>query len=197
MKIIIMIVGIVTALLPVPAKAAAAKVLEADAGASPRDESRLQLRSGLKAGKQSLPSTNRNNGDPQGIEWVPYVPDAASTTIRIRERTNQLVAVVTIRFPDAGYRVASWGQVTNQDGTFVANAQIERGKGGFFAQVITPKSHEYALGQVPCGPSKFLFKAWDETVEAQRFSTCQISHTPPQGDFNGDGLADILFQNQA
>jgi hypothetical protein len=102
-------------------------------------------------------------------EWVPYVPTALQTDVDVVQREGRAVAVVTITFSDAGYRVTDWGTPVREGNTFTVDAKVERWTGGA-PLVITPVTHEYPLGELPPGQYLFNFNAWGKPVESEAFT---------------------------
>lgn len=104
-------------------------------------------------------------------EIAPSVSPEISTLVS----RGTVYARVKLTFPDAGYRVADWGQVVRTGNDFTVDARVERWTGGS-AQVITTIEHLYRLGQVAQGSYSFTFKSYGMLFKTQPFT---VSAAPP------------------
>ncbi len=137
--------------------------------------------------------TNENNGNPMKMkmfrarennsyspklvveysQWVPYTPERDDVEIDISppnpSEDNEITSEVTITFPDLGYRVTDWGEVSRNNNVFSVNAKIERDTGPS-PMAIKTVENSYSLGYLQEGNYEFHFKAWDEIVKTKGFS---------------------------
>jgi hypothetical protein len=79
------------------------------------------------------------------------------------------------KFPDAGYRVAEWGQAVQSENSFSANALVQRYTGTSTHAVATT-ARIYDLGPLAPGSYSFDFKNWGTSVKTLSFS---VSADPP------------------
>jgi hypothetical protein len=78
-------------------------------------------------------------------------------------------AYVKLLFPNAGYRVVSWGQPVSSGNDFSADAVVERSTGGAVQAVLTT-AHIYDLGPVTAGDYTFTFKNSGVAVKSHGFT---------------------------
>ena len=85
-------------------------------------------------------------------------------------------AYVKLSFPDAGYRVANWGQAVRSGTDFSSDAVVEKPPGAS-VQAVTTTAQIYDLGPLADGNYAFTFKNSGTTVKALIFTVS--SATPP------------------
>jgi hypothetical protein len=99
--------------------------------------------------------------------WEP-VSTGFSTEIRIWTSGGNTFAEVRLTFPNTGYRVTDWGEVSRDDSVFSVDARVERWTGAS-GQAITTLEHTYALGALAPGAYSFTFKSHHVVVKSQQF----------------------------
>jgi hypothetical protein len=82
---------------------------------------------------------------------------------------------VTPKFPDAGYRVANWGQVDRVGNDFSADATVQRYTGAS-VQAVKTTAQIYDLGPIASGNYNFIFKNSGTVVKALAFT---VNAGPP------------------
>ena len=85
-------------------------------------------------------------------------------------------AYVKLLFPNAGYRVANWGQAVRAGNDFTADAAVEKFTGAS-VQAVTTTAQIYDLGPLADGNYTFTFKNSGTVVKSQAFTVS--SATPP------------------
>src|SRR3989442_1716974 len=78
-------------------------------------------------------------------------------------------AYLKLSFPNAGYRVANFGQVVRSGNDFTADASIERFTGAS-VQAVTTTAQIYDLGTLSPGSYNFTFKNSGTVVKTQPFT---------------------------
>ncbi|MFW6072120.1 MAG: PQQ-binding-like beta-propeller repeat protein, partial [Thermoplasmatota archaeon] len=106
-------------------------------------------------------------GEDNGDKWVPYVPHQEQTKINVTTAQN-VEAEVMITFPNTGYRINDWGNVSRNGDEFWVDANIERYTGVSIPTVET-KKNVYNLGSLSSGSYNFTFKSHNETVNSTQF----------------------------
>jgi hypothetical protein len=84
-------------------------------------------------------------------------------------------AYLRVSFPNAGYRVANWGQVTKAGNDFTADAAVEKFTGAS-VQAVTTTAQIYDLGPLADGTYNFNFKTSGTLTKTLQFA---ISSTVP------------------
>jgi hypothetical protein len=80
-------------------------------------------------------------------------------------------------FPDAGYRVSSWGQSVQTGNSFTTDAMIERFTGASVPAVKTT-AQIYDLGPLPSGSYDFIFENVATMVKSQAFDVSAEQPAP-------------------
>lgn len=96
------------------------------------------------------------------------------TEIKVWTSGSNTFAEVRLTFPDTGYSVSDWGQVTRTGNNFTVDAKVERYNGGA-GQMIVTKEHTYDLGALPPGTYNFTFKSYGTPVKSQQFDPSLVA----------------------
>lgn len=99
--------------------------------------------------------------------WEP-VSTGFATEIRIWTSGGSTFAEVRLTFPNTGYRVTDWGEVSRNGNSFSVDARVERWT-GMSGQAVTTLEHTYALGSLAPGAYSFTFKSHGAVVKSQQF----------------------------
>jgi hypothetical protein len=113
------------------------------------------------------------------ITAPPAWQDVALTTSQSEIRTwtteGTTYAYLKLLFPDAGYRVADWGQQVRSGNDFTADADVEKFSGPS-VQAVTTTAQIYNLGPLADGTYTFNFKTSGTLARTLQFV---ISSTAP------------------
>jgi hypothetical protein len=96
------------------------------------------------------------------------------TELKVWTSAGNTYARVRLTFPNGGYRISDWGQVTRSGNQFTADARVERWTGASI-QMITVKEHTYNLGALEPGTYTFTFKSYGVTLGSQQFDPRQVA----------------------
>lgn len=107
--------------------------------------------------------------------WEP-VSTGIATEILISTSGGNTSAEVRFTFPNTGYRVTDWGEVTRNGGEFSVDTKVERWT-GISGQAITTLKHTYALGALAPGTYSFTVKIYGSVARTEQFSISTA--TPP------------------
>ena len=111
--------------------------------------------------------------------WEPTTLSASRVGIRIWQLDNGLsMTKVELYFPDTGYRVVDWGQVTRNGNEFSVDVKAERWTGDSQART-TLVDHDYELGALQPGSYSLLIKMYGTTLRTQSFSVQASSLSAP------------------
>ena len=103
------------------------------------------------------------------VGWDPYVPSSGQITITVQTQQQPTTAQVTLDFPDTGYRVSDWGQVTQLGETFTAVAMVEQYTGSSL-QILVEIAHEYDVGNLAPGTYTFTFTSHGQPAASKPFT---------------------------
>lgn len=106
--------------------------------------------------------------------WNPVVVTTNNVLITTWTFQGRTYAYVKLTFPDAGYRVADWGQIAQSGNDFTANAIIEQFT-GTAVQGLKTTAQIYDLGPLAPGTRNFFFKNSGILVASSSFT---VSGTP-------------------
>ena len=108
--------------------------------------------------------------------WEAVVLTAAQTEIKTWTIGGRTYAYLKLSFPNAGYRVANWGQAVRAGNDFSADAFVERFTGPS-VQAVTTTAQIYDLGPLTDGIYNFNFKTSGTLAKTLQFTVS--SATPP------------------
>jgi hypothetical protein len=112
--------------------------------------------------------------------WEPTTLASNRVGVRIMGGTSGLrVAKIELYFPDTGYRVVDWGQVTRSGNEFSVDVKAERWTGESQA-VTTVVDHDYGLGTLSSGSYSLNVKMNGTTVKVIPFSVDASSVSIPK-----------------
>lgn len=143
---------------------------------------------GFGNGSNSVDPLEQGRERKSNGEWIPYVPSAEQTEIRILARENEvspLKVKVTIQFSDMGYKVKSWGEPRKSGSAIIVESKIMKWTGPS-AQALKEVSHIYRIDSLSLGRYCFTFMAWEEAVESKCFEVPlppRPRNTPPEASF--------------
>ena len=111
--------------------------------------------------------------------WEPVMLNPGQVQLKNWTIDGQTSIYVRLQFPDAGYRVTSWGSPfpTAANG-FAANAAVERWN-GLSAQVLTSTAQIYNLGSLAPGNYFFTFQTSGVSVSTINFSVPGVKTANP------------------
>ncbi len=105
-----------------------------------------------------------------GGNFVPATLDPSMVEFKNWTVNGETSVYVKLTFPDAGFRVASWGApFGNGPNAFAVNAGVERFNGAS-AQVLTNTAQIYNLGSLPAGSYTFTFQNFGTVVKTHNFT---------------------------
>ena len=108
--------------------------------------------------------------------WEPTTVSANRVGLRIWNSDNgRMMAKVELYFPDTGYGVADWGQITRGSDEFSVDIKPERWTGESEARTRI-ESFDYLLGALPVGSYTFIIKMYGTVIKTQTFT---INSAPP------------------
>jgi hypothetical protein len=107
--------------------------------------------------------------------FQPVVLTADQVEIKTWRFQGRTYVYVKLSFPNAGYRVVSWGDAIRTGNDFAANASVEKFTGAS-VQAVTTTAQIYDLGPLADGNYTFTFKNSGTTVKTQAFT---VSSAPP------------------
>jgi uncharacterized protein (TIGR03437 family) len=90
-----------------------------------------------------------------------------------------MYAKVELYFPDTGYSVTDWGQVTRSGNNFSIDLKIERWTGESVAHT-TVVDHDYLLGALDSGTYTLTIKMYGTTVKTLTFALSVMSTPIPK-----------------
>jgi uncharacterized repeat protein (TIGR01451 family) len=101
--------------------------------------------------------------------WDAIALTAVQAEIKAWTSGGTTYAYLKLLFPNAGYRVANWGQATRSGNDFTADATVEKFTGGS-VQAVTTTAGIYDLGALAPGSYKFTFNNSGNLVKTVAFS---------------------------
>ena len=101
---------------------------------------------------------------------------AGQAEIKTWTYQGRTYAYLKLSFPNAGYRVANWGQPVRSGNDFSADAAVEKFTGAS-VQAVTTTAQIYDLGPLADGNYTFTFKNSGTVVKSQAFTVS--SAIPP------------------
>lgn len=102
--------------------------------------------------------------------WEPTTLPGNRVLVRIMQFTSGLIfAKVEFYFPDTGYRVVDWGQVSRSGNDFTVDVKAERWTGDSQART-TIVDHDYELGTLSPGAYSLIVKMYGTIVKTQGFA---------------------------
>ena len=101
--------------------------------------------------------------------WQPVVLTASQVEIKAWTFQGTTYAYLKLSFPNAGYRVANWGQAVRSGNDFSADASVEKYTGAS-VQAVTTTAQIYDLGILSPGSYNFTFKNSGTVVKTQPFT---------------------------
>ena len=108
--------------------------------------------------------------------WQSVALAAGQTDIKTWTTGGRTYAYLKLSFPNAGYRVANFGQAVRSGNDFTADASVERFTGAS-VQAVTTTAQIYDLGALSPGSYNFTFKNSGTVIKSQAFTVS--STTPP------------------
>jgi RHS repeat-associated protein len=133
--------------------------------------SNAALRSNPKRGNAGHPI------QPAQSVWEPVVLNAGEVEIRTWTLQGRTYAYVKLLFPNAGYRVADWGQPVKSGNDFSANAVVEKFTGAS-VQAVKTTTQIYDLGPNSPGNYSVAFKNSGVVVETLQFNVSGAAPLP-------------------
>lgn len=110
--------------------------------------------------------------------WVATTLADAQVEIKAWTTSDGVTSVhVKLAFPNAGFRVADWGQLVRTGNTFTLDARVERFT-GTSTQAVTTTAQIHTLGKLDPGNYTFVFKNSGVTVKSREFSVSASSSGP-------------------
>lgn len=105
-----------------------------------------------------------------GVRAQGFVPATSGFTAEIRVWTSENITYAKVRltFPNLGYSISDWGQITRSGNNLIADARIEQYTGAS-GQAIMIKERTYTLGTLSPGTYTFTFKSYGTTIKSQQF----------------------------
>jgi len=116
-----------------------------------------------------------NTYDARADQLVKFTPPDSWVTIDWRKENGTSYSTVSIHFPDSGFDVSSWGNLTIAGNGISVDAEIWMWTGVSFPLDFTA-SNEYCLGKLAADKYVFTFKVWTDPVKSIEFT---ISFTVP------------------
>jgi WD40 repeat protein len=110
--------------------------------------------------------------------WVPTTVTSSQVEIKTWTFQGRTYAYVKLTFPTAGFRVASWGQVTRAGNDFSVDALVEQFTGASIVQAVTTAAQIYDLGPLADSTYSFTFKNSGAVVKSQAFSVSSAVQPP-------------------
>lgn len=112
--------------------------------------------------------------------WEPTTLPGSQVGVRIMGGTSGLrIAKVELYFPDTGYRVVDWGQVTRSGNEFSVDVKAERWTGESIART-TVVDHDYELGTLSPGSYSLVVKMYGTTIRIIPFPVDASSVATPK-----------------
>jgi plastocyanin len=109
-------------------------------------------------------------------QWLPVVlTDQQIDQLKSWTLGGRTSIYVRPKFPDAGYRIVSWGQPVQTGNTFNVNANVEKFTGASTQAVVTT-AQIYDLGPLPNGTYTFNFNTSGSLAKSVQFT---VSNTTP------------------
>ncbi|HEY0727569.1 MAG TPA: DUF4214 domain-containing protein, partial [Pyrinomonadaceae bacterium] len=127
---------------------------------------------------------------PSGPSWQPTILTANQVELKSWKVDGRTFVYAKLTFPDAGYRVANWGSLSQAGNAFASDATIEKFTGGS-AQVITSNAQIWDLGALAVGTYSFTFKNSGTTVKTLNIT---VSSTPPAPNPIDDAREFVFWQ---
>ena len=121
--------------------------------------------------------------------WEMVVLTAGQTEIKTWTFQGRTYAYLKLSFPNAGYRVANWGQAGRTANDFTADAAVERFAGAS-VQAVTTTAGIYDLGILSPGSYNFTFKNSGAVIKSQAFTVA----APPFPANSIDAARDFVRQ---
>jgi hypothetical protein len=125
---------------------------------------------------------NSQQFDPSLVaeRWEPVTLTGNKVGVRIWTVSGGPTFIkVEFYFPDSGYRVVDWGQVTRSGNEFTVDIKAERWTGETEARTIIA-DHDYELGTLSPGAYSLVVKMYGTTVRTQPFSIEASSAPAPK-----------------
>ncbi len=132
-----------------------------------------------------------------GEDWEPFQPPSNEANFEVLSCGARTFVKSRFTFPDAGNRVADWGQVAKSNSDFSVDVQTERWTGGS-AQVITTAEQVYDLGLLSPGTYSFTLKSRGAFVKTIQFAVGGSAAFNPTDDasvFVRQHYVDFLGRN--
>jgi Domain of unknown function (DUF4214) len=101
--------------------------------------------------------------------WDSAVLTGSQTEIKTWTSGGRTYVYLKLSFPNAGYRVAYWGQANQSGSNFTGDALVETFSGAS-VQAVTTTAGIYDLGVLAAGNYNFTFKTGGTTVKTQAFT---------------------------
>ena len=101
--------------------------------------------------------------------WAPFQPAAEETSINVLSCGGQTFVKSKFTFPDAGNRIADWGQAGRSDGDFSVDVRAERWTGTSTQSLITAEQ-VYDLGRLSSGTYSFTLKSQGAPLKTEQFT---------------------------
>jgi hypothetical protein len=112
--------------------------------------------------------------------WEPTTLSSDRVGVRIWGFTSGLrLAKVELYFPDTGYSVTDWGQVTRNGNEFSVDIKAERWTGDSQART-TLVDHDYELGTLSPGSYSVIVKMYGATIKTVPFTVEASSISTPK-----------------
>jgi uncharacterized delta-60 repeat protein/uncharacterized repeat protein (TIGR02543 family) len=122
------------------------------------------------------PITQTANFTPNNPQWQPVALTAQQIAdIKAWTVGGRTYVYVKPQFPDAGYRVANWGQALRAVNDFTADASVEKFTGPSIQAAVTT-AQIYVLGPLANGTYNFNFKTSGTLAKTLQFT---VSSTVP------------------
>ena len=118
------------------------------------------------------------------VDWQATTLTNSQVEIKTWTFQGRTYAYVKLLFPNAGYRVANFGQAVRTGSDFAADAVVEKFAGAS-VQAVTTTAQIYDLGVVADGNYTFTFKNSGTVVKSQAFTVS--SATPPPNPIDDAG----------
>jgi hypothetical protein len=109
--------------------------------------------------------------------FEPVVLTSDQVTISTWTVQGRTDVYVRLTFPNAGYRVAAWGQPVRSGNDFAADAVVEKFN-GTSVQAVTTTAQIYDLGPLADGDYTFTFKNSGTVVKSQIFTVSSATQPP-------------------
>lgn len=112
--------------------------------------------------------------------WEPTTVSSSRVGIRIWGAGDGLrLAKVEFYFPDTGYRVVDWGEVSRNGNELSIDIKAERWTGDSQART-TLLEHDYELGRLAAGSYSLIVKMYGTVLRTQTFSVEAASGSAPR-----------------